>query len=345
RGVGIQPDVLLCRCEREIPVEERRKIALFCNVRPESVIQALDVDTIYDVPLAYHREGFDAQVLRAFGIHDAPSPRIEQWQEIVRRVRQPDGEVTIAVVGKYTGLLDAYKSLAEALAHGGIANRVRVRMKWLASELFEQEDCVSHLGDVHGILVPGGFGERGAEGKIAAVTFAREHEVPYFGICFGMQMAVIEAARNLAGLPAASSSEFGPCQDRVVGLMTEWMRESEREIRNINGDMGGTMRLGKYDAVLAPGSKAAQIYGETHISERHRHRYEVNMSYRERLENGGMIFSGVSPDGLLPEIVEIPTHPWFIGVQFHPELKSKPFAPHPLFASFVKAALDQSRLV
>ncbi len=345
RGVGIQPDVLLCRCEREIPVEERRKIALFCNVRPESVIQALDVDTIYDVPLAYHREGFDAQVLRAFGIHDAPSPRIEQWQEIVRRVRQPDGEVTIAVVGKYTGLLDAYKSLAEALAHGGIANRVRVRMKWLASELFEQEDCVSHLGDVHGILVPGGFGERGAEGKIAAVTFAREHEVPYFGICFGMQMAVIEAARNLAGLPAASSSEFGPCQDRVVGLMTEWMRESEREIRNINGDMGGTMRLGKYDAVLAPGSKAAQIYGETHISERHRHRYEVNMSYRERLENGGMIFSGVSPDGLLPEIVEIPTHPWFVGVQFHPELKSKPFAPHPLFASFVKAALDQSRLV
>lgn len=345
RGVGIQPDVLLCRCEREIPVEERRKIALFCNVRPESVIQALDVDTIYDVPLAYHREGFDAQVLRAFGIHDAPSPRIEQWQEIVRRVRQPDGEVTIAVVGKYTGLLDAYKSLAEALAHGGIANRVRVRMKWLASELFEQEDCVSHLGDVHGILVPGGFGERGAEGKIAAVTFAREHEVPYFGICFGMQMAVIEAARNLAGLPAASSSEFGPCQDRVVGLMTEWMRESEREIRNINGDMGGTMRLGKYDAVLAPGSKAAQIYGETHISERHRHRYEVNMSYRERLENGGMIFSGVSPDGLLPKIVEIPTHPWFVGVQFHPELKSKPFAPHPLFASFVKAALDQSRLV
>ncbi|MDO9460193.1 MAG: CTP synthase [Alphaproteobacteria bacterium] len=345
RGVGIQPDVLLCRCEREIPVEERRKIALFCNVRPESVIQALDVDTIYDVPLAYHREGFDAQVLRAFGIHDAPSPRIEQWQEIVRRVRQPDGEVTIAVVGKYTGLLDAYKSLAEALAHGGIANRVRVRMKWLASELFEQEDCVSHLGDVHGILVPGGFGERGAEGKIAAVTFAREHEVPYFGICFGMQMAVIEAARNLAGLLAASSSEFGPCQDRVVGLMTEWMRESEREIRNINGDMGGTMRLGKYDAVLAPGSKAAQIYGETHISERHRHRYEVNMSYRERLENGGMIFSGVSPDGLLPEIVEIPTHPWFVGVQFHPELKSKPFAPHPLFASFVKAALDQSRLV
>ncbi|MFZ5931407.1 MAG: CTP synthase [Pseudomonadota bacterium] len=345
RGIGIQPDILLCRSEREIPVEERRKIALFCNVRPESVIQALDVDTIYDVPLAYHREGFDIQVLRAFGIVDPAPPRIEQWTEIVRRVRQPDGEVTIAVVGKYTGLLDAYKSLAEALTHGGIANRVKVRMKWLASELFEQEDCVSHLSDVHGILVPGGFGERGAEGKIAAVTFAREHDVPYFGICFGMQMAVIEAARNLAGLPAASSSEFGPCQDRVVGLMTEWMRDNEREIRAANGNMGGTMRLGKYDAILAPGSKAAEIYGTQRISERHRHRYEVNMAYRELLEKNGMLFSGISPDGLLPEIVEIPAHPWFIGVQFHPELKSKPFAPHPLFASFVKAALDQSRLV
>ena len=345
RGIGIQPDILLCRSEREIPVEERRKIALFCNVRPESVIQALDVDTIYDVPLAYHREGFDIQVLRAFGIVDPAPPRIEQWTEIVRRVRQPDGEVTIAVVGKYTGLLDAYKSLAEALTHGGIANRVKVRMKWLASELFEQEDCVSHLSDVHGILVPGGFGERGAEGKIAAVTFAREHDVPYFGICFGMQMAVIEAARNLAGLPAASSSEFGPCQDRVVGLMTEWMRDNEREIRAANGNMGGTMRLGKYDAILAPGSKAAEIYGTQQISERHRHRYEVNMAYRELLEKNGMLFSGISPDGLLPEIVEIPAHPWFIGVQFHPELKSKPFAPHPLFASFVRAALDQSRLV
>jgi len=345
RGIGIQPDILLCRSEREIPVEERRKIALFCNVRPESVIQALDVDTIYDVPLAYHREGFDIQVLRAFGIVDPAPPRIEQWTEIVRRVRQPDGEVTIAVVGKYTGLLDAYKSLAEALTHGGIANRVKVRMKWLASELFEQEDCVSHLSDVHGILVPGGFGERGAEGKIAAVTFAREHDVPYFGICFGMQMAVIEAARNLAGLPAASSSEFGPCQDRVVGLMTEWMRDNEREIRAANGNMGGTMRLGKYDAILAPVSKAAEIYGTQRISERHRHRYEVNMAYRELLEKNGMLFSGISPDGLLPEIVEIPAHPWFIGVQFHPELKSKPFAPHPLFASFVKAALDQSRLV
>ena len=345
RGIGIQPDVLLCRCERPIPADERRKIALFCNVRPESVIQAVDVDTIYDVPLAYHREGFDTEVLRAFGITDPAPPQIGKWSEIVRRVRQPDGEVTIAVVGKYTGLLDAYKSLAEALTHGGIANRVRVNLKWLASELFEQENCVTHLGDVHGILVPGGFGERGAEGKISAVTFARERDVPYFGICFGMQMAVIEAARNLAGLPAASSTEFGPCQDQVVGLMTEWMRENEREIRAASGDLGGTMRLGSYEAVLKPGSKAAEIYGAHRIRERHRHRYEVNMAYRERLEACGMIFSGLSPDGLLPEMVEIPTHPWFIGAQFHPELKSKPFDPHPLFASFIKAALDQSRLV
>ena len=345
RGIGIQPDVLLCRCERPIPPEERRKIALFCNVRPESVIQAVDVDTIYDVPLSYHREGFDTEVLRAFGIMDPAPPQIGKWSEIVRRVRQPDGEVTIAVVGKYTGLLDAYKSLAEALAHGGIANRVRVNLKWLASELFEQENCVAHLEDVHGILVPGGFGERGAEGKIAAVTFAREREVPYFGICFGMQMAVIEAARNLAGLPAASSTEFGPCQDQVVGLMTEWMRDNEREIRAAKGDMGGTMRLGNYEAVLKPGSKVAEIYGMQRIRERHRHRYEVNMAYRERLEACGVIFSGLSPDGLLPEMVEIPTHPWFIGAQFHPELKSKPFDPHPLFASFIRAALDQSRLV
>ncbi len=345
RGIGIQPDVLLCRCEREIPAEERRKIALFCNVRPESVIQAVDADTIYEVPLSYHREGFDTQVLRAFGINDAPPPRIEKWQEIVRRVRQPEGEVTIAVVGKYTGLADAYKSLAEALTHGGIANRVRVRLKWLASELFEQEDCVSHLGDVHGILVPGGFGERGAQGKISAVTFARQREVPYFGICFGMQMAVIEAARNLAGLSGASSSEFGPCKDMVVGLMTEWMNGNELQIRSAHGDMGGTMRLGAFDAALNTGSRVAQIYGAVNISERHRHRYEVNMAYRERLEALGMMFSGLSPDGLLPEVIEIPNHPWFIGVQFHPELKSKPFAPHPLFASFVEAALAQSRLV
>lgn len=345
RGIGIQPDVLLCRCEREIPADERRKIALFCNVRPESVIQATDVDTIYDVPIRYHTEGFDVEVLRAFGIEAAPSPNLEKWAEIVTRVRQPEGEVTIAVVGKYTGLLDAYKSLAEALTHGGIANQVRVRMRWLEAEIFEKEDCVAHLEDVNGILVPGGFGERGAEGKIAAVTFAREREVPYFGICFGMQMAVVEAARNLAGITQASSSEFGGCHDMLVGLMTEWMNKGELETRSDQGNLGGTMRLGAYPAQLIAGSRVAEIYGAEVISERHRHRYEVNMSYRDRLEATGLKFSGISPDGLLPEVVELPDHPWFIGVQFHPELKSKPFEPHPLFASFIKAALEQSRLV
>ncbi|HAM46780.1 MAG TPA: CTP synthetase [Alphaproteobacteria bacterium] len=345
RGIGIQPDVLLCRCEREIPADERRKIALFCNVRPESVIQATDVDTIYDVPIRYHEEGFDVEVLRAFGIEAAPAPNLEKWREIVTRVRQPEGEVTIAVVGKYTGLLDAYKSLAEALTHGGIANRVRVRMKWLEAEIFEKEDCVAHLEGVNGILVPGGFGERGAEGKIAAVTFAREREVPYFGICFGMQMAVVEAARNLAGIAQASSSEFGGCREMLVGLMTEWMNKGELETRSDQGDLGGTMRLGAYPARLIAGSRVAEIYGTDEISERHRHRYEVNMSYRDRLEGTGLKFSGISPDGLLPEVVELPGHPWFIGVQFHPELKSKPFEPHPLFASFIKAAVEQSRLV
>ncbi len=345
RGIGIQPDVLLCRCEREIPADERRKIALFCNVRPESVIQATDVDTIYDVPIRYHEEGFDVEVLHAFGIEAAPSPDLGKWRDIVSRVRQPEGEVTIAVVGKYTGLLDAYKSLAEALTHGGIANRVRVRMKWLEAEIFEKEDCVAHLEDVNGILVPGGFGERGAEGKIAAVTFARQREVPYFGICFGMQMAVVEAARNLAGIVQANSSEFGGCDEMLVGLMTEWMNKGELETRSGQGDLGGTMRLGAFPARLSTGSRVAEIYGAEEISERHRHRYEVNMSYRDRLEQTGLRFSGVSPDGLLPEVVELPDHPWFIGVQFHPELKSKPFEPHPLFASFIKAAVEQSRLV
>jgi CTP synthase len=322
RGIGIQPDILLCRCDRPIPESERRKIALFCNVRPGRVIQALDVETIYDVPTRYHAEGLDTQ-----------------------RVLQPEGEVTIGVVGKYTGLKDAYKSLIEALVHGGIANNVRVKIEWFESELFEREDAASYLEHVNGILVPGGFGERGARGKIAAVAFARTRNIPYFGICFGMQMAVIEAARNLIGLPAASSTEFGPSAEPVVGLMTEWLSGNALQRRAEDGDLGGTMRLGAFDAVLTPGSHVAEIYGSTRISERHRHRYEVNTTYRARLEAQGIRFSGMSPDGLLPEIIEIPDHPWFVGVQFHPELKSKPFAPHPLFASFVKAAVTQSRLV
>ncbi|MEM7213540.1 MAG: CTP synthase [Pseudomonadota bacterium] len=325
RSIGIQPDVLLCRCDREIPEDERRKIALFCNVRESSVIQALDVSTIYDVPLTYHEQGLDEEVLAAFGIKDAPAPDLARWQRISRRVASPEGEVRVAVVGKYTGLKDAYKSLNEALVHGGIANKVKVNLDWIESEIFEADDPGAHLGEVHGILVPGGFGERGAEGKIRAAGFAREREVPYFGICFGMQMAVIEAARTLADVPNAGSTEFGPTDEPVVGLMTEWMKGNELETREANGDLGGTMRLGAYKASLAKGSRVADIYGSTEISERHRHRYEVNMRYRNKLEAAGLRFSGVSPDGLLPEIVEIPEHPWFIGVQFHPELKSRPF--------------------
>ena len=345
RSIGIQPDVLLCRCERLLPQDERRKIALFCNVRPKAVIQALDVTSIYEVPGRYHAEGLDREVLAAFGIKNAPEPDLERWRRIVETIANPDGEVNVAVVGKYTGLKDAYKSLDEALVHGGIANKVKVNLQWIESQTFEQEDVSAHLEDVHGILVPGGFGERGSKGKIRAARYARERGVPYFGICFGMQMAVIEVARDLAGIEDASSTEFGPTPEPVIGLMTEWMKGDELEKRQTNGNLGGTMRLGAYDAVLAKGSKVAEIYGTTRISERHRHRYEVNTRYRNKLEAAGLRFSGVSPDGLLPEIVEIPEHPWFIGVQFHPELKSRPFEPHPLFASFIGAAVEQSRLV
>jgi len=345
RSIGIQPDILLCRCDRSIPEKERRKIALFCNVSDSAVIPALDVETIYEVPLSYHEQGFDTEVLRAFGVSDAPEPKLERWEEIVRHIRAPEGEVKIAIVGKYTGLQDAYKSLNEALAHGGIANRVRVELQWFEAEIFESEERVQRLADVHGVLVPGGFGERGAEGKIAAVTFARQHNVPYFGICFGMQLAVIEVARHLANLPAAGSTEFGPCQDPVVGELTEWLHGNEREVRDLGGDLGGTMRLGAYECELLEHTRARKIYGAARISERHRHRYEVNITYRDRLSAAGLVMAGMSPDGTLPEIVELADHPWFVGVQFHPELTSKPFKPHPLFASFVKAAVEQSRLV
>jgi len=343
--VGIQPDLVLCRCDRPIPASERRKISLFCNIPESAVIQGLDVDTIYQVPLDYHGQGFDTEVLRHFGLPEAEEPALDAWREIVARIREPEGRVTIAVVGKYTEHKDAYKSLDEALCHGGIANKVEVDLNWIESEIFENEDTVQHLDGVDGILVPGGFGHRGAEGKIAAARFARERQVPYFGICFGMQMAVIEAARHLADLGGAGSTEFGPCQEPVVGLLTEWLRGNELERRVADGDLGGTMRLGAYPAVLEPGSQVAGIYGLSDISERHRHRYEVNINYRERLEAAGVRFFGLSPDGELPEIIELEDHPWFIGVQFHPEFKSKPFAPHPLFTSFIEAAVHQSRLV
>ncbi len=347
RAIGIQPDILLCRCEQPIPPEEKRKIGLFCNVRESAVIQAMDSASIYNVPLDYHQEGLDREVLAAFGIETAPEPDLTRWISIADRLARPDGEVTIAVVGKYTVLKDAYKSLIEALVHGGVANNVKVNLDWVESETFEGEPgaAAARLEGVHGILVPGGFGERGAEGKIRAAQFARERDVPYFGICFGMQMAVIEAARNLAGLPDASSTEFGPTPNAVVGLMTEWVKGNEREVRRAGDDLGGTMRLGAYKAHLAEGSRIAEIYGATEISERHRHRWEVNTAYRERIEQVGLKFRGNSPDGLLPETVEREDHPWFIGVQYHPELKSRPFAPHPLFASFIAAAVEQSRLV
>ena len=341
-SLGVAPDVLVCRCEHPLPPAERAKIAQFCNVPASAVIPALDAKSIYAVPLQYHAEGLDEEVLRAFGIDPGDAPDLSRWVEIVDRLTNPEGEVTIGVVGKYVGLQDAYKSLGEALVHGGIANRVKVRIDWIDAELFERGDpgeIATRLEPCHAILVPGAFGERGAEGKIASVRFAREREIPYFGICFGMQMACIEGARDLAGIAAASSTEFGPTEEPVVGLITEWMSTGGIERREVEGDLGGTMRLGAYDATLDGNSVVASIYGTTRISERHRHRYEVNTGYREALEAGGLVFSGLSPAGMLPD------HPWFVGVQFHPELKSKPFDPHPLFASFVAAAVRQSRLV
>jgi CTP synthase len=346
RAIGIQPDVLLVRADREIPTSERNKIARFCNVRPGAVVQALDCRTIYEVPLTYHNEGFDQEVLDAFGVKQPAEPELSGWKNIVQRITAPDGEITIAVVGKYTVLKDAYKSLIEAIAHGGIANNVRVNVEWIESDVFEKEDAaISALEGVHGILVPGGFGERGAEGKIKAAQFAREKEIPYFGICFGMQMAIIEAARNLVGETDASSSEFSKCGQPIVGLMTEWVRGNQTEQRTTDGDLGGTMRLGAYPARLKAGSRVAEIYGADEIHERHRHRFEVDITWADRLAKHGVVFSGTSPDGELPEIMEIPEHPWFIGVQYHPELKSRPFEPHPLFASFIEAAVKRSRLV
>jgi len=345
RSIGIQPDILLCRCEMPIPPGDKRKIGLFCNVRESAVIEGMDAASLYDVPLAYHEEGLDREVLRCFGISDAPEPDLTKWLKISKTIAEPDGEVTIGIVGKYVGLLDAYKSLIEALAHGGIANGVKVKLKWLDSEQFEKDDPFGPLEDVHAVLVPGGFGGRGAEGKVAAARFARERKVPFFGICYGMQMAVLEAARDLAGIEQATSSEIDEGGEPVIGLLTEWSRGNELETRSEADDKGGTMRLGAYPAVLAEGSLVREIYGTSHIEERHRHRYEVNIAYKPQLEAAGLIFSGMSPDGILPEIVEIKDHPWFIGVQFHPELKSRPFEPHPLFASFVAAALEQSRMV
>ena len=345
QSVGIQPDILLCRTEHTLPDDQREKIGLFCNIRESAVVLARDVSNIYEVPLSYHNEGLDREVVRHFGLPDT-APDLAVWTRICNTVANPEGEVSIAIVGKYTSLQDSYKSLGEALVHGGISNCVKVNIEWIDSELFEQEDAaVEALHHVSGILVPGGFGERGSEGKIRAVRFAREQNIPYFGICFGMQMAVLETARNLVGLAGAGSSEFGTPDIPLVGLMTEWIVGNKTQQRSEADDLGGTMRLGAYECRLDAGSLASQIYGQDVIHERHRHRYEVNIAYREALESGGMKISGLSPDGRLPEIVERADHPWFVAVQFHPELKSKPFDPHPLFTGFVAAAMEQSRLV
>ena len=350
RSIGIAPDVLLLRSEHPIPEKEREKIALFCNVRKEAVIAAYDLKTIYEAPLAYHREGFDQAVLDAFGISPAPRPNLDRWTDVMDRLTHAEGEVRVAVVGKYTQLEDAYKSIAEALTHGGMANRTKVRAEWIDSEIFEREDPAAYLEPFHAILVPGGFGERGTEGKIRAAQYAREKGLPYLGICLGMQMAVIEAARNLAGLATAGSEEFDVASGEkrfvpVVYHLKEWVQGNHVVARRKDDDKGGTMRLGAYTAHLLPGSHVAQIYGTLVIEERHRHRYEVDIQYRDKLEACGLVFSGMSPDGRLPEIVELRDHPWFIGVQFHPELKSKPFAPHPLFADFIRAAKEVERLV
>ncbi len=350
RSIGIAPDVLVCRSEGPIPQKEREKLALFCNVRPDSVIAAQDLKSIYEAPLAYHREGLDQAVLDAFGIAPAPKPNLSKWDDVADRIYNAEGEVNVAIVGKYTQLEDAYKSIAEALTHGGMANRVKVNVNWVDAEMFDREDAAPHLEKYDAILVPGGFGERGTEGKIKAAQFAREHNVPYLGICLGMQMAVIEAARNVAGVTKAGSEEFdheagNQRFEPVVYHLKEWIQGNEKVNRRPDDAKGGTMRLGAYDAVLTEGSKVAEVYGKQAIDERHRHRYEVDIKYREQLENAGLRFSGMSPDGRLPEIVEWPDHPWFIGVQFHPELKSKPFDPHPLFKDFIRAARDASRLV
>lgn len=343
QNVGIQPQILLCRCDRPIPKNERQKIANFCNVKPEAVVPALNVDTIYDCPIAYHQEGLDTEVLKHFNLPYQTEPDLSKWQEIVDAIRHPRSEVNVAIVGKYTALLDSYKSLIEALIHGGIANKVKVNFQWIEAQKLETMDNLSgFFENTNAILVPGGFGERGSEGKIKAIQYAREHNIPFLGICFGMQMAVIECARNLANLTNASSSEFGPTDEPLIGILTEWIDADQVKHRYSGNNMGGTMRLGSYQAVLTPNSKVAEIYGDVKIQERHRHRYEVNIHYKDQLEKTGLRFSGLSPDGVLPEIVEYTDHPWFIAVQYHPELKSKPFSPHPLFSSFIKAATEQA---
>ena len=344
RSIGIQPDILVCRCDRKISKSDIRKISVFCNVNEDSVIQAIDVDTIYAVPKDLKTNGLDVAVLNALGKNSFPKSNLRKWNKVVERIRKPIGEVTIGVVGKYLDLNDAYKSLFEALTHGGISNNVKVKIKNIDTDKLEKNKNKTVFNGLSGILVPGGFGKRGSEGKIFASKYARENKIPFFGICFGMQMAVVDVARNLLEYKSASSSEFGKTDTPVIGLLTEWIKDEEIQKRDLQSEYGGTMRLGSYPAILKKGSKVRNIYGSKKVNERHRHRYEVNMSFIDDLERVGLRFVGMSPDGLLPEIVELKNHPWFIGVQFHPELKSRPFNPHPLFSSFIKASVKKSKI-
>ncbi len=353
RSIGIAPDILVCRSNLPIPDKERKKIALFCNVEPNAVISSPDLKSIYEAPTLYHEQGLDLAVLKAFGMTSFPEPNLKKWYEVKNRIANPEGKVRVAIVGKYTGLDDAYKSISEALTHGGIANRVEVETKWIRAEVFEEEDPAPYLTGCHAILIPGGFGKRGSEGKIKAAGFARKNNVPYFGICLGMQMAVIELVRNLLGIDSAGSEEFSLDKQEnateeltpVIFYLKKWIQDGEKVTRAMGDDMGATMRLGAYPAKLIKGSLVERIYGCCEISERHRHRYEVDIKYKDRLETEGVVFSGLSPDGNLPEIMELKKHPWFVGVQFHPELKSQPFSPHPLFAGFIEAAIKRSRLI
>ena len=342
RSIGIQPDVLLCRSEKRIDKSDIKKIAVFCNVSEKSVIQATDVKTIYEIPKIYSQNGFDTEVLASMSIKKPKKINLRKWNKVVHSVNNPRGQVNIGVIGKYVGLKDAYKSLSEALTHGGIANDISVKIHWIDSEKIKTKKDTKLLKSMSGILIPGGFGKRGSEGKILAINYARTNKIPFFGICFGMQLAVIEAARNLAKIDNANSSELSNTKNPVIGLMTEWEKNDKKFLRDSNSEYGGTMRLGSYPAILNKKSFSYKIYKTKKINERHRHRYEVNINYKEKLEQIGLNFSGISPDGLLPEIVEIKNHPWFVGVQFHPELKSRPFDPHPLFSSFIKASIKES---
>jgi len=337
RSLGIQPDIIICRSEKVIPKLERKKISLFCNVDLENVIETIDVKTIYEAPISFHKEKLDARVLSYFKISNKKSPNLKKWKNITSKVLNARKNVNIGIIGKYVNLKDAYKSLDEALIHGGISNNLKVNLTRVDSENLKIQDLKSLLKGVSGVLIPGGFGKRGSEGKIAAIKYARLNNIPFFGICFGMQMAIIEAARNLLNIKNASTSEFGNNCTPVVGLLEEWQK-GKKIFKGSEKNLGGTMRLGLYDAVLKSNSLISKIYSMKKIKERHRHRYEVNIKYKDQFEKKGLIFSALSPDGMLPEIIELKNHPWFVGVQFHPEFKSRPFTPHPLFSSFVKAA-------